>query len=294
MHGDYIDAIVRTYSNIAVSNPRFGKLSRIGLKTHCKAMCTERFNMKDEAVLRIFFGVAEGQKGYLRAIERCSADKFRPLVSILKKETANPRSEYLELLAWMFDVRPRPFNDKVDYTKIANDPPEPNTLPTPTEPAIPPSTVITERQNDGDSTNVTEPFPVEKPERKWRIITAVLLLLISGLVGFSLLSNNKGESQLPGKGECMYWAGDHYEPSPCIQRGGDTTVIAMDPTRFRNFMRITDTSTITSNSIGKVWYCITNGKFEIYTTKGEHPLDKRNLRRLTQKSYDKYLKSIGR
>jgi hypothetical protein len=294
MYGHYVDAVIRAYHFIAISNPRFGKLTRIGLKDHCKAICMERFSPHDEIVLRTFFGAAEGQRGYLRSISRCSADKFRPLVRILNEETADPKPEYVELLAWMFDIQPRPYNDKVDYTKIAHNPPESNPVSTPMEPAVRSAAVINNLRDDEDNTIVTEPVLVEKPERKRRIIAAVLLLLISSLVGLALQSNKKGETHTSGQGECMYWTGDHFELGACIQRGGDSVTIPLDPIRLRNFRRITDTTLITSNSIGKVWYCITNGKFEIYTTKGEHPLDKRNLRRLTQKSYDKYLKSIER
>jgi hypothetical protein len=291
MHGDYIDAIVRTYSYIAVSNPRFGKLSRNGLKAHCKAMCTERFNTKDEVVLRTFFGAAEGQKAYIRAIERCSADKFRPLVSILNKETANPRSEYVELLAWMFDIQPRPYNDKTDYTKVAIDPPVINPVSTSPEPIITLMPILTtsggvDNVPIGDGT-----VSVEKPDRKWKLVGPLLVLLILGLVGYALLSN-KGESHPLGKEECMYWAGDHYTPSSCIQRGGDTAVIAMDPIRLRNFKRITDTKTITPHSIGKVWYRVKSGNYEFYTTGGKHPIDVQvNLRRLTDSSYEKFLRT---
>lgn len=292
MHGDYIDAIVRTYHHFAVSSPRFSKLTRVALKDHCKAVYIQRFSPRDEIVLCTFFGAAEGQKDYSRAIGRCSADRFRPLVSILKRETDDPKREYVELLAWMFDITPRPYNDQADYTKIANDPREPNPVPTTTQPAIPP-TVITDPGDDWRTTN-TEPDPVEKPKRKLQIIAVVLLLLISGLVGFILLSSKKGESQLIVNDECMYWAGDHYERGACIQRRGDSVTVPFNPILYRNFRRISDTPFITSNSIGKVWYRKKGGKFEFYTAEAKHPLDGKDLRRLTSISYDNYLKSIGR
>jgi len=295
MYGDYIDAIVRAYHHIATTNPRFGELKRAALKNHCKAMCMERFNARDEIVLRNFFGAAEGQKGYLRAIGNCSADRFRPLVDILKKETGNPQREFVELLAWMFDIQPRPYNDRVDYTKVAIDPPQKNPDPGPSEPIISSTTGQSTNRDDRNikGSTGTQSLPPEEPERKKKIIATVLLLFISSLVGFTLLTNRKMGTQMPKNGECMYWAGDHYVRSPCIQRGGDTVVIPIDPVRLQNFKRITDTSTITINSIGKVWYRIINGNYEFYTTQGYHPVDMQvNLRRLTQKSYEKYLRTL--
>jgi len=298
MYGDYIDAIIRAYHHIAAANPRFAELKRVALKNHCKAMCNERYNTRDEIFLRNFFGSAEGKNGYLRVIGRCSADRFRPLISILKGETSNPQSEFVELLAWMFDIQPRPFNDKTDYTKIAYAPPQEIPALVFSEPVmLQQAADVINKGDKGKEGNIkeNEPFTPEKPERKWKIIAMALVILISGLIGFTLLTNKKPLSQSFKNAECMYWAGDHYESSPCIQRGGDTVLIPVDPVKLHNFRRITDSSSITSNSIGKVWYRIKNGSFEFYNSPGTHPVDIQiTLRRLTENSYKKYLATVGR
>ena len=115
-----------------------------------------------------------------------------------------------------------------------------------------------------------------------------MIILIAGLTVFAFLKRGKKSD------ECMYWTGDHYVASPCIQRE-DTVVTALDPDRLRNFRRITDTTLITRNSIGKVWYRIKHKKYEFYTSKGFHPIDIQiNLKRLTENSYDDFLKSQSR
>ncbi len=284
MQGDYIDAIKRAYRNMAALYPRFSKLSRVGLKDHCRAICEERFNQRDEVILRTFFGAADGQKGYLRTIGNCSADRFRPLVSILKGETDNPRQEYLEVLAWMFDIQPRPYNDKADYTNVAIEQKVSDSVSNPGS-TIP---VATNDHNfpihDGNGNDIeNESIPSEKLEWPRKVIAIVMLVVIAGLTVFAFLKSGKKS------GECMYWAGDHFEPTFCIQRGGDTIVVAMDANRLRNFRRIKDTSSITENSIGKVWYRIKEGEFEFYTSHGKHPIDIQiNVRKLTKESYAKF------
>lgn len=287
MQGDYIDAIIRAYRNMAALHPRFSKLSRVGLKNHCKAICEERFDQRDEIILRTFFGAADGKKGYLRIIGNCSADRFRPLVSILKGDRDNPRQEYLEVLAWMFDIQPRPYNDKADYTSIA------------TEQKVPDSVSILGSTNSATTNDHNFPIqssikksseneliPSEKPEWRWKPITVVMLVVIAGLVVFAFLKGGEKSD------ECMYWVGDHFEPTSCIQRGGDTIVVAMDVNRLRNFRRIKDTSSITENSIGKVWYRKSDKEYEFYTSAGKHPTDVQiGLRRLTKDSYAKFKES---
>lgn len=55
-------------------------------------------------------------------------------------------------------------------------------------------------------------------------------------------------------GGCMYWAEDHYQPAPCNQPIENTLVVALDTLKLTHFKRITRPDTITTKSLGKVWY----------------------------------------
>ena len=76
---------------------------------------------------------------------------------------------------------------------------------------------------------------------------------------------------VPGK--YMYWAGNNYLPCPHGQLHGDTPVVALDSFKLAGFKKINDWSTLSASSIKKVWYAKVNGKIEVYTVAGFHPVD---------------------
>ncbi|RYG51738.1 MAG: hypothetical protein EOO01_07945, partial [Chitinophagaceae bacterium] len=80
-----------------------------GIRRECAIVYKERFDRKDELVLRNFFGSAESGKQLLTLIEAFPIDKFRPLVNYLKGGTENTDTKNLELLAWLIDFRHRPY-----------------------------------------------------------------------------------------------------------------------------------------------------------------------------------------
>jgi hypothetical protein len=93
---------------------------------------------------------------------------------------------------------------------------------------------------------------------------------------------------VPGK--CMYWAGDKYLPGPCNQLHRDTPVVPLDTFKLVYFKKINDWSTLSKNSIKKVWYGKVNGKLEIFTSAGFHPVDTtKRLLPLTNYMLKKYV-----
>jgi hypothetical protein len=246
----------------ALINPTRG-----AIRDECLRLYPTRSGQKDKETVGDFFEHSESDGTLLDTIDRVDLEDLKALQNFLSGGTRKPNYRVVEMMAWLVDFQPRPYDPNVDYSTIAPELPSSKPLPNPKYPGEP-----------------------KKPDRDRRVIIVTLLILISGVVGFTMLSNKRRSPQANGAGECMYWAGDHYEMGACIQRGGDSVLAAPDPVRHRNFKRITDTSLITRNSIGNVWYRIKEGEYEFYTMDGKHPLDGKNLRRLTENSYGDFLK----
>lgn len=288
MHGDYVDAILRAYHHSAKSNPRFSQLRRDGLKEHCLDKCSLHLNSKDEIILRNFFGVAEGQKGYLRLIKNCSADKFRPVIRILEGKTANPNQKYLELLAWMFDITPRPYNDQADYTHVPVCNQADSSSPEILESSIPYSSAKQIGELKTGKVGESIPVQVKRPKWNWRR-TAVVILVTAGLGTFGFLNGNKLSLQASQAGKCMYWTGDRYEKVDCNFRT-DGLVLPFDQYRYENLRRITDPGTITRDMISKVYYRKKNNKLKFYTSGGADPEDMEgNLRPMSLYIFERYI-----
>jgi len=97
-----------------------------GLRDECLDRYREAHSQKDEESLKIFFGSRGSAADYYRLIETTEIDKFRPLVSFLRKPSINTKTKNIELLAYLIDFEPRPFQFRYD---------EPDApLPLPTEP----------------------------------------------------------------------------------------------------------------------------------------------------------------
>ena len=252
------------------------------LRDECRELCEKRFALKDQKILRDFFGYDWSNLEMLKqVILDLDIDRFRPVENFLKKGTTKPNERVVELVAWLIDFEPRPFDPKNDYiskpktnttersslraTGAAEDagnksfPPEVVEPPTGAPPNF-----------DYKENPVIPVFP-EIPPRKAKsrkaVIIAILILLPASIAAYWLLGNKK----------CMYWAGDHYEPISCNQTLSGTTIIPLDAQKLRYFKKILRRDTITKKAIGAVWYAKTNGgdSIEFFTSDGSHPVDTR-------------------
>lgn len=265
---------------------RFNQPTPAKMRDECVDVCRTRYLDSDEKCLWNFFGedldsqnMERSQKAYLKAIERCDIDKFRPLINLMAKDTANPHDRFIELLAWLIDVQPRPYVEG----RIVN-PKD----PCGSEPAKP-------ETGGYRPTNQKRSFIKKmweaisgKPylkHKKNALLAVVVFLVTAG--GFSWLLGNKEV----GQQKCMYWAGYEYKLISCDQKLGDTLVIAWDSVLLHKLKKIARPDTITSKDIGKVWYKRTKGRVECFTADGPYPPDpKYRLRPITNTIIDKYIR----
>lgn len=272
---DYTKAVLAHYRQKSVDKGLplgMQQLTRRGLRAACHEVCRDKYKGTDEPILKAFFGAGYDQASCLQTIPRYDVDKFRPVVNFLKEETTNPDDKVVELVAWLVDFQPRPYDRRINYAKRLNesadspwgsldrdieDPPaEAGGIS-----AVPPST-----QLEGE----------EKRKKKKRIIWTITITVAVGMTIYGLRSYKMPAPIYIGHQACMYWNEDHYEPISC-QEHGDTLVVALDSNKLVHFRKITRPDTITANSIGTIWYARYRKDYEFYTANGFHPIDP-NLR----------------
>ncbi len=276
-------------------------------KSECEKVCTERFQKKDEKVIRDFFGKSGDQKVCLQAIQLCKPDKFKPLINFLNGETSKTDEKNIQLLAWLIDLPHRPFDYTKDYTALIEMQAEVelavegvgvdvSTLPEDSQTvSCEEGNVFTEDQvhtmrsdantvakeiierpvyngrlsGTDDAVRISERHivGVRKKRRLRNVAMVGVLLAVAGASGLWWRHATPQEN-----GGCMYWAKDHFQPIPCHQSIPNTLVVALDTTRMKNFKKITRPDTITNRAKGRVWYSKINNEIEFFTAEGEHPV----------------------
>jgi hypothetical protein len=244
------------------------------IKAECLTVLETRFSKKDERMLTSFFGRLNGEGEYRNAIKKSDADKFKPLTNFLRGNTKATDENNIELLAWLIDYEPRPYQ-----INPGGD---------------------TENQNIEPGGDFRKPVVVGKPRnsKKWNwtqtrqvstfcIVLAALTFLYQHYTKVEL---NPLHPPFNGDEQCMYWAGDHYKPVLCNLKFEHTPVYALDADKVQHLKRITKPDTITKKSIGRLWYAKVNGNIEFYTSPGYHPVyTNKMLKPLTLYMYTKYI-----
>lgn len=285
---DYEKAVLTQYHEKRKANLLRSDLAHPApakLKDCCLMVFKERYDSTDRKILVDFFEVGVNEQMTWEIIDQFNRDRFRPLVKYLKGEINKTDLKNTELLAWLIDFRPRPFDlargrvipdwsigeRKVEATDAEN------RLATVQEPIA-----------SGEKINKVSFFRRldNKPHFKWiRVIVIMLIVLIvAAMWYYGWRENENSRYNAAGLQRCMYWAEDHYVQVSCNQKfGADTIAVAFDSARFYQLKRITRPDTITLNAIGKVWYIKRNNKYEFYTSGGYYPADpKSRLRPVTE------------
>jgi hypothetical protein len=270
MFDDYQRLVLKTYRNQRekgelshdLMHPTAARLRDEGVRR-----CEDELERKDEKILRDIFNNQPNVAAYRQAIKNSDPDRFRPLLALLQGRINKTNEKNVELLAWLMDFEPRPYEPGRDYTDEKK-----------TEPAF----VVGENGESDAVIDESEPTDTEseqnsaeKPKSKGIVFLFSLLgLLALGGITAYLASRKpvKPEPILTGIGQCMYWAGDHYQPVNCSQKLGDTVVYALDARKVSRFKRITRPDTLTANDAHKVWYSKISGQVEFYTDSGDNPL----------------------
>lgn len=304
MYRDYIDAILACYNQKRATNEVSQNMiepTPAQLKDECIIVCNQQFEQRDISILKTFFGGGSDKKTILKAIEDFPTDKFKPLVNFLKNKTKDPERKTVELLAWLINFQPRPFELGRKY--------EAGACAAVTEKRFienlkdnKDDQTFTGKDNTQETGQDAQPsaIPVTTTSSKSALnlkriaLPLIPLIFIStGIYWFGSQNstNNPMTLSLKESESCMYWTGEQYEQISCSQKKGDTLIIALDPERLNRLKRITQTDTISYNSRGFVWYVKINGELEYYTSDGFHPVHQQlRLRPITDYIIRKYIK----
>ena len=283
------------------------------LRKECMEVFKTRYKKKDEEILKMFFGARDDEAGYIYAIRKFETDKFRPLDNFLKENTSDPDEKNIELLAWLIDFQPRPFQWNYDYNKEYSATEVRIEIKEGNNPVQGKEEVREDKELNGatitevfeepgkikeeipDMTaQISEPNDVTNSEssaRKGRNILVLLLILAISGGGIYLGSKKIAEPVITRQEKCMFWTGDHYQPVSCNQKIDGTTVYALDTLKTKHFKKITRPDTLTNNSLRHVWYSKIDGTVEFYTSGGFHPVHtEKKLKPMTQLILNKYAK----
>ena len=308
---DYQQLVFQDYQRKKTSNaisPRLMNPSPAEIRKECIAVCRDRYSKKDEVCLMRFFGKHEDKAAYMEAIENHPTNRFKPLVNYLKGKVGTTEHKNTELLSWLINFEPRPFEYGKRYIvgpgeeeiQMVGEQIEEDHENNGTEvaPGFRELNIIKSEEmelqvvgaqieeNNGNNGIEAPPYIVKKPRSNFKLWpgSILILLIISAGAWFYLLLKPDGPQG------CMYWADDHYEPVSCNQKFSDRLVLALDSVKLLHFKRITEPDTITGKSKGSVWYVKVNDRIEFYTSDGFHPVQlEKRLRPVTDYIIYKYV-----
>jgi hypothetical protein len=313
-HPDYIKHVTEEFKRKRLDNslsPALALSTPASIKRECIHVCEERYDKKDEIILRAFFGPGQPGKKYVHIIERFDTSKFKPLDNYLKGLTESTDDKNINLLAWLIDFRPRPYafgidadipltldkppiasneanevggrgfgpkRDEVDTKKVNENPGIDAPVQNPETPNIPPQKLITDDR-----------------KKKTRTMIIVAFALAVGFFGVSYFlwrwQGSRQNSLENANGGCMYWADSCYEEMPCNEERAGLLKLPLDLEKMKNFRRIMRVDTITEKSIGNIYYIKNKGAIEYYTAGGNHPVEvTRSLHKLSAYMFEHYFK----
>lgn len=316
MPEDYIVAVLKKYRQKREEgslSPNLLKPTPGSLREECILNCRKDIESKDKETLRLFFGNADGENGYLKNIENSKAEKFKQLPKIMKGGVTRPGVRHIELISWLVDFKPRPstayyksfyegYPLKADGSKaeiqaggeelnggqqednIGQDEAISSLEVLEAQVEEVPAEAIKVIKGDESKSNEQETVKPEKKLRVARLLRYSFILIVVALGtggGYILWQNN----------QCMYWTGDHYERINCNEPAS-APVVAWNRERAAQLRKITRSDTITYSSIGKLWWAKVNGELEYYTAGGDHPvIPNKRLLPLTKYMIDTHIPS---
>lgn len=281
------------------------------LKKECVEVFLKKNTQRDKDFIRSIFDPTNKYEDQVRSIEKFKVDKLRPLVNFLTEGTSIREEKFVKLLGWLLDFPAydewRELSEeelKLIFENAAKKPEEkeqagpnipeligdvkaPDVISTPPPPTI----VIIEHPNEGGKggdTSTPEPelpeVPTYIPRFSPRYITiSCIILLILGTTSFAIWERLPTTVRIPEKGEkFMYWDDDHYESVKDEKQDVGAAIIPLNIKTLTQQQKITLPDTLTSYSIGKVWYKGHGKDHEFFTAAGVYPPDTvRTLKKLS-------------
>lgn len=225
-------------------------LNRSNLRRYAQSVLADRYDRKDDEVIRQFFDPKNRYASHEERIDHFDLDGFRPLISFLEGKTKRPDERVVKILAWLIDFEPRPYKEWLSMKGVA-------------QPAI--GNEVTDKSQSADTT--IGPHTVMPHAKHLRFITryAIIAALLIGLAAYLIIKPvGCWEKQ------CMYWAADHYVSVCCEKRLPGAAIVAIRSYELEHFQKITRPDTLTVNHANKVWYSKIDNRVEFFTSPATH------------------------
>lgn len=185
---DYTTKVLETYEQMLATNELPFLLTHLTpghVKQQCINSYRDSYDRRDEKMLKDFFGPETQQRNYRQLIEKCHINKFRPLINFLRRQSQSTDYRNVELLAWLIDFQPRPFNDQVSRTEVLHTL-IPNPLPNSTkEDKLEHVEVEVELVPENEEVTIAPHIEIQKQNirpRQWIRFAAMLAIIVSTLI----------------------------------------------------------------------------------------------------------------
>lgn len=220
-------------------------------------------------------------------IGKLDIDKFKAVQNFLTGKTNEPTIRVVELVAWLVDFKPRPFETwrNSELERLNGETSKENNDVEAREEIEASSSA----KNLVDVPVVQENTPIGLLDKTQKSIKKLNFLQRTGIVAtLGLIMGVAYWKGVPPDG-CMYWTGTEYKAVDCDAQIPNTQILALNQQKIDHFKKITLPDTMTFNSLNKVWYSKINNEVEFFTTKGKHPLKTdRTLKPITTHILGKY------
>lgn len=297
------------------------------LRKECVEVFLRKNTQKDKDLIRSIFDPRNQFDDQVRSIEKFNLDRFRPLVSFMVEGRSTRDEGLVKLLAWLIDFPPynewrelseeelkfifeeaakKPEEEEDQEEEDANDvtidegelknEEEAIQMEDSNDDQPKEEELKKEGQSDGELENDRD-REESKPESEYvrlfspRYITiSCILLLFVGTTSFVAWETHIPSVSMPKADEgCMYWNEDHYEPVKCDAQMANATIIPLNLKKLHRQRKINLSDTLTSYSLGKVWYKGFVKNHEFFTDSGAYPQDlQRVLKPLSYTILTKY------
>lgn len=268
---------------LGVNAPFLLQPSRAKLRDFCFELLKENPNEIDLMCFKSFLGFEfnPNNANKLKAL----TDKFRPLETFFKGETALSDLASANMAAVLVDFTPRPYLKfcRLEHLEITfpakKDYSEKKTISIQNN-----HSQVAHEMVSIEAVSQKTPYQKHLLFKKTYIFVLPILLCVFGFLGYKAFN----------KKECMQWNADHYEVVSChTDQGGllqPTEKIPLNETLLAlQKIVVSDTTAFFKNDVPQVWYSKRNKKVEFFNGPGFHPESHKALKPITNYMIKKYV-----
>ncbi len=274
---DYKKGILEHYNHIKndANHPLYRFLNTMtpgNIKSASQIVFETQNNEQDLRTISSYFKVSS-DRDFSKLLSQESADSFISIKQFLNGKTKNPRDEVVEYAAWLVDFQARPYSLFREKGIISNPPEDEEEKPEP---------------EDGDASIDPPSGPTGPPEPtppSYKNLKIIISISVTALAAVMYLGFTHWLQK-----ECMVWQGDRFVTATCY-KDQNLNYVPFDQDRLQEFRQVTLDTTMTffKNAKPLYWYDKSKGKVTFFNMQGQHPVNGKTLKPITQVIIRKYV-----